>query len=561
MPDNIRQFKTPELGLQPTEIGVEATAAAARRGGAFFHEAAQDISATGQRYGSAIRDAGQVAVDYETHREIAAGSRDLAARINNLTQQWDDTRKNVKDPNDTSVAPKFREDVLEPELESFTGNFHTEKAQQWAQGHVATLRQHMFEKTTADMSTMAGEAAAVNHRQTVNFLSNTVRNDPSSLQFSLDTLKSSTEATINSSPNITASAAAKMRTELLQAGSEEIIKTAALGYIEKTGVVPAWASDPKFAPFIKGAELKQLAQAARYYQRLGESETRSQRADLEHAQRKDFNKQVNDLELSTMPKNAGDPPTLPANYWQKLRELGTHPGAELEPGRLKTMIMAGEALTTRLNKPEPLGPVSHTTTMDLLKRIRAADQSKLTDNSEIYKAYEDGKLNHADFNFLTSEFNNLRTPEGMALEKDRTNFVKSYARLVDGMMNQAGEHSLLGTQKMYEFEMDARRQEATLRQQGKDPHLVYDPRSPEFWGRPENLARYRVSLQEAQRYEKDLKTMEAEKFKNDEAAAKVSPATAFAPPRDWLWSPSRRQYRDTEGNVYDDHGKPIKAKK
>jgi hypothetical protein len=76
---------------------------------------------------------------------------------------------------------------------------------------------------------------------------------------------------------------------------------------------------------------------------------------------------------------------------------------------------------------------------------------------------------------------------------------------------------VLGTQKLYEFEMDARQQEAQLRKQGKDPHLVYDPRSSEFWGRPENIARYRVSFQDTQKYENDLKAM-------DEAAAKAQPA-------------------------------------
>ena len=46
----------------------------------------------------------------------------------------------------------------------------------------------------------------------------------------------------------------------------------------------------------------------------------------------------------------------------------------------------------------------------------------------------------------------------------------------------------------YFAETDARRQEAELRRQGKDPNLLYQPGSPEFYGRPENISRFKASL-------------------------------------------------------------------
>src|SRR5262249_31708516 len=141
--------------------------------------------------------------------------------------------------------------------------------------HSAQLRQHLFQKTSADMATLAGQAAVVNTRQTVNGLSNTVRSDPSSMDFALRTLETSVDGMVGSSPNLTGVAAAKVRSEVVQRGKEEIIKSAAMGYIEKTGEVPAWATDPKYSPYINGTELKQFAQAARYYERLGKSEQRA----------------------------------------------------------------------------------------------------------------------------------------------------------------------------------------------------------------------------------------------------------------------------------------------
>jgi hypothetical protein len=551
----IKTFDTPQLGLHPTETGINATAAAARRVGAEYNEAAGSIQAAGKMIGGGIVAAGDVAVKYLEHQDISRGAPAFANFEAAKTKEWNDNVKNA-DPNDPTLGPKFLEG-LEPQLDKFKSDgFLTEGGQKWAEARVDAFREHMLHKTTADMASLAGEAAKVNFRQTTNALSNTVRGDPTSLDYALRTAETSIGAMVDSSPNLTGVAAGKVKTELLQQAKESIIKSAALGHISQTGSVPEWASDPKFAPYINGAELKQFEQQARYFQRLNESENRAARAMREHDEKLDFHQQVNDLEIATMPKNVGDQPTLPQDYWSKLRDLSQHPGAAQDPGRIKTMVTNGEAITARLNKREPLGPVSHDTTMDLLRRMRATDESRLTDNGPIYDAYQGGKLNNSDFNFLTREFSNMRTPEGAMLEKDRGQFQKTFSRLIDGGMNDAGIHSVLGTQRMYEFEMDARRQEGVLRAQGKDPHLVYDPRSEHYWGSPENIAKYRVSLQEANRYAKTLESMDAAAAKGDKAAP---PARQFTPPPSWEFSPSRKQYRDpATKKIYDLTGKEVK---
>lgn len=546
---NIREYDAGKGGFSTSETGTSARAGAARRVGSAFNElgAAHDALAretaqlghetealggfkagltarTGAAVGSAIGVAGEQAVKYLDHQQIAQGARAFAGLAAAKTEQWNEIAKNA-DPNDPTIQRKFMEDSLEPDLDKFRQGFLTERSQAWAEGQVEHLRSHMFQKTTADMTTLAGQAAAVNNRQTVNALSNTVRGDPSSLDFSLRTLESATEGMISTSPNLTGTAAAKVRTELLQQGKEAIIKSAAMGYVEKTGKVPEWATDPKFAPYINGVELKQFAQAAKYYQRLDESESRAARAQREHNDKLDFNTKINQLELDTMPKNAGDKPTLPADYWDRLREYGKLPGAALEPGRLKTMVQNGEAITERLNKPEPPARVSQPVYMALSKKIAGIDGPRLTDEREIFDASD--KLTVADFNRLRSEFAAAKTPEGESIARDRGTFTKSFARLIDGLMNQAGVHSVLGTQRMYEFEMDARRREADLRKAGKDPHLVYDPSSEYYFGKPENIAKYRVSMQEAQAYEATIKSMD--KGKTDAPAATTAKTVALPP--------------------------------
>lgn len=522
---NIQQYEAEGVKLNPTSLGTDSRAGTARRIGAFFNQEASAeeslarstshlagdtskvagetahlgaekgaaMSEFGRRFGSAIDVAGDMAVKYLDHTQISQGTAAFSRMTERATTAWNEIAKTA-DPNDPTVRQKFM-DSLEPELAKFKDDgFYTENGQKWAEGHAEALRKHMSEKTAADMSTLAGQAAVVNQRQTINSLSATVRGDPSSLDFSLAALKSGTDGMIATSPNLTGVQANAARSEIMQKGAESIVKSAAMGFIEKTGKVPEWATDPKYSPYINGEELKQFAQASRYYQRLGQSEDRSARAQREHEQSLDFNSKVNDLELSTMPEKVGDKPTLPPNYWRELRELGTHPGAALDPGRLKTMVENGEKITERLNKPDPMGAVSHQTTVGLLGRMRATDGTRLESNQPIYDAYGEGKLSTADFNFLTKEFKEMKSPEGDALSKDRAQFFKQYAGVFGSSAGKPYD-SAMGSPNLYRAEMAARRIEQDLRKQGKDPHLAYDPSSEYFFGKPARISQFQADMQ------------------------------------------------------------------
>jgi len=560
----IVEYDAPALGLHPTETGINATAAAARRVGAEYSEIAAAKMTLGHAIGSAIRETGDTAVKYVEHQEISHGAAQFAQIQADMTDKWNETVKNA-DPNDTTVAAKFNEKVLQPQLEQFSGAFFTEGGQKWAESHIDSLRNHIFTKASADMSTLAADAVTVNIRKMTNAWTNAARNDPTSTEYLVGTADSSIKGVVSSSPNLKGTAAAKVQSEIAQEVKEKIVKAGALGTIEKAADPEAAAKSfsERWPDYINAQEVDQFAKAARYYKRINESETRANRTTADYEAKKDFNDKVNQLELSTAPKNAGDPPQLPADYWQKLRDLGQHSGAALEPGRLKTMVTNGEVITERLDKPEPLKRVSHATTMDLLTRIRATDQTKLPDTNAIYDAYQQGKLSNADFNFLTREFTNLRSPQGEALGRDRSEFFKRYAATIDGAKDLLTPgHSPLGQQKMYEAEMDARRREEDLRKKGLDPHLLYDPGSEYFFGKPNAIGKYRVSLQDATNYQAALdkggniggpnKTVTGVEVINQPPGAKT-----FVPPNNWQWSQSRQQYRDPSGVLYDVTGKKV----
>lgn len=488
---NIREFDAPpNLSLQPSDTGVSATAAAARRIGTFYNQAAGAQESVGAEAGSAIRAAGDVAVKYAEHDEISKGAANFAQLQANLTNRWNQTAKTA-DPNDPTVAAKFQQDVLAPALEQFSDSFNTEGGQRFAEQHVDALREHMFNKTTADMSTMAGIAVQTNMLKTVNTLSSTVRNDPSSLDFALNTVDSSIDGVASSSPNLTGTQAAQVKSELMQRAKGEIVKSYLMGVAEKN---PDEANriieSGKYGEYISGSEAKTLIGYARTNQRLGQAEDRNARVMNDYQAKMDFHKAANDLELSTIPAAPTDRPTLPQDYWQKVRQIGQMPGAALEPSRLKSMVENGERITERLSKPEPIGPISHNTTIQLLNRIRATDASRLESNDPIYQAYGEGKLNTTDFNFLQKEYADIRTPEGQALNRDRSLFFKNFAGTIDPQYDP-----VKGSVKVYNAEMDARRQEGELRRKGLDPHLTYDPRSEYFIGKPANLQKWQQSIQ------------------------------------------------------------------
>jgi len=555
---NIRSYDAPAgIGLQPSQTGVEAVAGAARRGGAFFNQAADSLRQTGAEFGSAIKTAGDVAVKYMEHDEISKGAAGFATLQNNLLTQWNETAKNA-DPNDPSTAGKFIDDIVNPSLEKFTGSFNTEGGQKYAEQHIDSLRQQMFKTTSADMSTLAGIAVQQNYSTTVNKLSSTVRSDPASLDFALKTAESSVGALASSSPNLDATAAAKVSGPLLQNAKEQIVKSWFMGVAEKNpDEAVKQLESGKYSDFIKGDEAKTIIGYARTNARLARSEQTNARVMADYTAKQDFHKAANDLELSTIPADATGRPTLPKDYWQKVREIGQMPGAMLEPSRLKQMVDNGERITARLDKPEPLGPVSHAATMDLLAKIRSTDASRLTSNDAIYQAYGDGKLNTGDFNFLQKEYANIRTPEGQALNRDRTTFFKQYAGAITGGLYDP----IQGSPKMYAAEMDARRREADLQRKGLDPHLIYDPSSEYFIGKPANLRKYQSSMQE------DLNAKAAAPAQ-PEKPAPLAPQTAAQRPEpppslrgiaDLQWSPKRQMYRDgSTGKVYNANGEMVK---
>lgn len=326
----IVEYVNPIEGLRPTDMGVEAFAAAGRRAGAFFNQVADTKGTVGATFGrnldSAINDAGRVAVDFASHQEISHGAAAYAGLNDKLTQEWN-KRAQAADPNDPTIATKFREEVLAPELEKFGQAFWTEKGRDWAQSRVAASTNHFFEKTTADMMQKASDAAIVNAKQLENHLTNTALQDPSSVQHLLETAESSVSAVVSSNPNLKGVTASKLQSQLLEKTRESIVRSGAIGAIQSSRDPEATAAEwgRRYPDYINGAELKQFGQMAKQVQRLDRAQANQDRVEYDRRVKADFDGKMNRLETSTLTDDGRV--VIPPDYAKNLKALSLHPGA------------------------------------------------------------------------------------------------------------------------------------------------------------------------------------------------------------------------------------------
>jgi hypothetical protein len=488
-------------GLAPTDRGTEARTMEGRRIGQFFNQRAESLrdfaNRAGTQIGSAIRDAGNVAVDYQTHRQISQGIATYAEIQDGIINEWNGIAKN-SDPNDPSVRQKFLESVT-PRLQTWADTFTTEGSQKWAQGRVNALLDHMYEKTAADTATRAGQALENNFRTFSNTQTNSAYNDPSGVPHLIENGRVSFDTMVDTS-NVKGVEAGKAKTELFQKHAEEWARAGGIGAVEK-------AADPVAAAeqYIN-KRWKQNGETVAMSQYLSEAAQERIRA---HAKEQERARQADENHARVLAnqdkKNRSD--ELEQNYLDVIQSKD--PNKRLDDAASKiasdhellpeTRIKL-RGLIDRETKPETNNRVSAQTTVDLLRKLREpnADLDKLMNaawDARLKDPGLGGSLTERDFNTVRTEILGRKTPEGADLSRDRGEFFKRYAPTIDSAM-VLGEHSQAGAQAMYFAEMDARRQEGVLRQKGIDPHELYDPRSQYFFGRKENLEKYNRSLAE-----------------------------------------------------------------
>ena len=263
---NIADIDIQAPDIRPSETGVESTARAGLRLGAYGNQIAQSQERTGQIIGNAAKNGVEAADNFVTHQQINAGAQHGEQLFANLTDNWNKTASGA-DPHDPSTAAKWREEQLEPALQQFTSGFYTEKGQQWAQERAEQIRSHMYAKSEADMGTLAKDAVVSTVRTLQNTGSNTVFKDPSALSAQFDNLDHSINGILGANPNLKGADAAAVRLDVSEKTKEQYVKAAIQGAIVNGGDWQRIANDPKYSPYVNGAEIKQFEQQQKSYQK------------------------------------------------------------------------------------------------------------------------------------------------------------------------------------------------------------------------------------------------------------------------------------------------------
>jgi hypothetical protein len=492
---NIRTFDVPQEQLAPSEIGIESTAAAARRGGTFYNQAAAALEARGQQAGSAIKDAGGLAIKWQQQREISKGAADFAQMDNSFTRQWQIEAKNTNG-DDPTVATRFRAG-MEPAFDKFKNSFLTEGGRLWAEDRIDQYRRHMFEKTNADMASAASDALHSNLNRTSALDQNTLYNDasPRTLAEKFNAIDKTIEG-LASNTSLSPAEYRKAHTETADEIKQKYVTSTITGIIDKGGDTRAWrkiATDPKYAQYIDAGAMHRYGQREEFMQRAIERDAKSAEAEEKRANQNSALDRADELRTKYINPDTGEY-TFPKNFRQQVLTdpvLAKYPAARVALLRDYDQIERG-------TKDTKLAAKSLQTWRTLAGQI---NRGEITNEQPILDQIDN--LTRTDLNDLVKRLQESRSPDGQTIGKDRDNFIKKFGPLIDGDYKfQYQQHSLLGSQQMYQFEWDARAKENVVRQEGRDPHGVYNPSSPDYFGAPANISRYRVSAQEAQAYEK-----------------------------------------------------------
>lgn len=475
---NIFDYDAGNIGTSPNDRASAAHVTAGRRIAQNYNEAGAAYQQIGHEAGSTIAQLGKTYVDYQAHKEISAGGLAASSLALAATNKWNDTIKDPNtDPNDPSLQSKFLNEV-EPQLQRLRESMTTEKGREWADHHINTIREHLVNTTTADMSTMAGVAAHNNAVQGLNNLSGMVDKDPHAIGIASDLWDTQIKALAESSPNMKGAQALKFQTEAKQKGMEQLVKAAVESSIRRGGDGTEISDDPKYAPYINAAERQRFIQDQRREERFARSEERAQKAwEKEQAQFKSDNTVVA-LRKRMGPDAEGGP--VSREDVHKLEEAG-----ELTRRDLEHVINLQE----HYNREPPPSAASAETYRVTIDQVRKGDIKTL---GPIWALESQGKLTRQDSDRLQKAVMDMKTDAGSSLQQEKHHFLEG----VKNQINKSIFGALYqgGSAKSYEFERALDRKMEEYRKAGKDPHDLLDPEKPDYMGQQKVLNQYITPL-------------------------------------------------------------------
>jgi hypothetical protein len=550
---NIVPYTNPNDILRPTETGVEATAQAALRSNRIFTELGATEEQTGRQLGQdvgrGITQATDAAIKYEDHRQISHGSAAEVGLVDQAMKQWDDTMKNA-DPNDPTLADRFKEKTLEPMLEDFQKGFTTERSQEWATTRADEIRKHFDVKTAVEVGDLAKTAFSVNVQKTGNGWADIASRSPGSVPWLLSTVPQHIKELADTSPNLKGEVARSAEIELTQKASEGIVLAGARKAIQDSpdpeAAAAAWTA--KYPQYLKEGEAKQIASEARTEIRFRRVEANAAQAEQRRQNTEKFHSAANQFELSLTkedPNTHALVPATPENVKDKLTALANMPDAD--PSRVSAIIA----------KVEHDGVLRDETTRANIAQTSTQTQARLfeehADPAAIDKEYADHKGTTLTWEARTQLINNYyadKSVTGEPLANSRKSYLTANEGNIDPARIVANLKSGAGSVAINQAEQALRGAEDDYRKAGKDPQALYQYDAQGHSPADAIIQRFKVPLS----------ALPA----NLQSMLGVSPpVVANAPPvpaalkgiASLGWSPSKKLWYDqTTGDAYEQDG-------
>lgn len=172
---NIAQFNSPVDTLDTSKASQAANelSSSARMEGSLYRQAGEDIKQGAATLGNAVEQ-------HEYMTEVSQGAAAGAALFNNTTAAWNKVASQPGAGNDKNLQQNFLDNTLEPALQQYQNAFSTQQGQKWALDQVDHMRSHFYDKTSADMSSLAGEARLQDAKTALNQFGAAVYRDPTS---------------------------------------------------------------------------------------------------------------------------------------------------------------------------------------------------------------------------------------------------------------------------------------------------------------------------------------------------------------------------------------------
>lgn len=482
---NIREFNNPIDGLKPDDRAAQSSVFAARHIEAEFAYAGNEI-------GKSIASVGGAYDKIKTQQDISQGLATSAQIQDNLTTAWDVTLKNA-DPNDHSVAEKFREEQINPLLDSWTSSFSTQEGRAWAENHAGALRQHFTEKTIADQALMAGEAAVQNMKTFTTGMSNTVLQDPTALNMALGTADMALEATIKADPNLSPAAVAALRGDHRDQMRQEIAKSAFIG-TARTNPDAAMADlqSGKYSQLLDGTTQNQMFGFAETIKREARADQRAAFEMQKQAQKADFEAKAS--AISGQMFAADGSIVIPPNFHQNLVTLSLHPGADASAIRSMGDAAAKAVENANSRTFQTTNPQTWTA---LTSRIGAQDGTPgaLT-HAMVDQQYANGNLSNNDFHFLHQAVETAKAdPATHAAMTELNEALTRVKPLVDKSNLYSGKLDQSGVALYDDLHFDTFQRFQQLQKSGMSAQdavkVLTDPRDPR--GIQANLSPYQTN--------------------------------------------------------------------